>query len=293
MPPETGCPRSPVRPARGKGSRDHVLAVAGHDEQAAGPDPLQHVERLHRTDRDMLDHASQVAARVEHVARHLLDQHRQRRVRQQRPVRQHAEQLDAVSSQPALERQREARVRLVVDLVDDRTHHLDAVSVEQRAIEDDLVDRAADAGLAHDQRAGAEHPSHVGVGEPDDRADTGVAGALDQDDLATTADTCVCVADAGRQVVHDITGDERLREATGDVDGAQRVGRIRQPEDALHEDRVLVDRLSVDHAVALPDRLDEPGLQPAADERGEQAERDRRLAAVLARGREIDLAHGT
>ena len=75
-------------PVRGDRRVDHVLAVAGHDQQAAGPDPLQQVARLHRADGHVLDRAVQVGALVEHLAGHLLDQHRQRRVGEQRPVRE-------------------------------------------------------------------------------------------------------------------------------------------------------------------------------------------------------------
>ena len=69
------------------------------------------------------------------------------------------------------------------------------------------------------------------------------------------------------------------------------VERVGQPEHVAHQDRVLVGRDAVDDRVALADRLDEAGLEAAVEERREQPERERGLAAVHARGREVELAH--
>ena len=50
--------------------------------------------------------------------------------------------------QAALEGPGQARLGVEVDLVDDRPGDLDAVALEQRGVEHDLVDRPADAALA-------------------------------------------------------------------------------------------------------------------------------------------------
>ena len=73
--------------------------------------------------------------------------------------------------------------------------------------------------------------------------------------------------------------------------GLMTVERVRQAEDVAHEDRVLVGRDVTDERVTLADRLDESGLEAAVHERREQPERERRLAAVHAGGREVDLSH--
>ena len=41
---------------------DHVLAVARDDDERARPDPLEHVARLHRPDRDAVDHPVEIGA---------------------------------------------------------------------------------------------------------------------------------------------------------------------------------------------------------------------------------------
>ena len=63
---------------------------------------------------------------------------------------------------------------------------------EERVVEDDLVDRPADAGLADDDCAGPEHRGDVGVGEVDDRPDAGMAGALDQEHVAIDRQPFAC-----------------------------------------------------------------------------------------------------
>ena len=60
-------------------------------------------------------------------------------------------------AEAALEDLGDARLGVEVDLVDDRPRDLDAVAREERRVEDDLVDRAADAALADDDRRRPEH----------------------------------------------------------------------------------------------------------------------------------------
>ena len=98
----TGDPDAVGQVGRRQG-QDHVLAVAGHDDERPRPDPLEHVPRLHRPDRDAVDDPVQIRARVDRLALDALEDHPERRVRQDRPDRQHAEQADPVVRQPSLE----------------------------------------------------------------------------------------------------------------------------------------------------------------------------------------------
>ena len=140
--------------------------------------------------------------------------------------------------------------------------------------------------------AGApEHRRDRGVGQADDGADPGVAGALDQQDVAIGRERRVGGADPGRQVLDDPALDVRLGEAARDVDRAHPAERLGQPEDVPHEDRVLVRRHAVLDDGPLADRLHEPGRQARASEAVEHPEADRGLAPVLAGRGEIDLAH--
>ena len=116
-----------------------------------------------------------------------LEDHRQGRVRQDRPVRQDAQQRDPVAGEAALQGPGQARLGVEVDLVDDRPGDLDAVPLEQRRVEHDLVDRAPDAALGHDDRRRPEHRRDGRVRQPDDRPDPGMAGPLDEQDVAVAA----------------------------------------------------------------------------------------------------------
>ena len=97
--------------------------------------------------------------------------------------------------------------------------------------------------------------------------------------------------DARRQVLHEPAFDEALGEAARDVDRAHLGQRLGQVEDVAHQDGVLVGGYAVLDQRALADGLHEPGRQAAAPEAVEDAEADGRLAPVLARGGEVDVAH--
>ena len=105
-----------------------------------------------------------------------------------------------------------------VDLVDDRAGDLDPLGPEQRGVEDDLVDRATDAALADDEDGGAEERRDGRVREPDHRADAGMAGALDEQDVVV-AEGGLRVEDPRAEVLDDVAGDVGLREAARDVHG--------------------------------------------------------------------------
>ena len=277
---------------RRRDREDHVLAVAGHDDERLRPDPFEHVRGLHRADRHAADDLVEVRARVDRLAVNPFEDHRERRVGQDRAVRQHAEERDAEPFEALLEDPPEIRSRGQVDLVDDRTADVHALPLEQRGIEHDLVDRAADAALRDDDRGRTEHARHDRVREPDHRSDTGVSGALDEHDVAVTGEAGMRGPDAGRQVLDDAALDVVAREAAWDVDRAHPVERFGQPEHAAHEDRVLVGRDAVLDDRPLADRLDEPDGEASLLESVEDAEADRRLAAVLPRGGEVDVPHG-
>ena len=136
---------------------------------------------------------SRSGAGVERLAVDAFEDHRQGRVGQDRPVGQHAQQRDAVAREAALQGPGEARLGVEVDLVDDGARDVDAVPLEQRGVEHDLVDRAADAALGDDDGGRTEHRRDGRVREVDDGADAGVAGALDQQDVAVAANAA-CAA---------------------------------------------------------------------------------------------------
>ena len=97
--------------------------------------------------------------------------------------------------------------------------------------------------------------------------------------------------DAGRQVLHDLALDVGLGEPARDVDRAHLAERFGQPEDLLHEDRVLVGRDAVLDDRPLADRLQEAGRQAAPLEAVEDAQADRGLAPVLPGRGEVDMTH--
>ena len=105
-------------------------------------------------------------------------------------------------------------------------------ALEQRRVEHDLVDRPADAALGHDDRRRAEHRRDRRVRQPDDRADAGVAGALDEQDVALGGERGVGGPDPRRQVLDDLALDVRLGEPARDVDRAHLAERLGQAEDA-------------------------------------------------------------
>ena len=168
---------------------------------------------------------------------------------------------------------------------------LTPLPLEQRRVEDDLVDRAPDAALRDDDGGRAEHPGDGRVRQPDDRPDAGVTGAFDEQDVAFGGEGRVGGADPGRQVLDDLALDVGLGEAPRDVDRAHLLERLAQAEDLLHEHGILVGGHAVLDDRPLADRLQEGRRQPAPLEPVEDAEADRGLAAVLPGRGEIDMSH--
>ena len=228
-----------------------------------GTDAFDDMARLHRADGHVLDLAVQVVARMEQLAGHLLDEHRQRRVGQDGSVGQGAQQADAVPREAHAQHLGQARVGVRVDLVDHGAQDLDAAPREQGVVEHDLVDGPADAGLRDDDRGRAQRRRDIGIGQADDRPDAGMPGPLHDHDVAARRDRRVCVADACAKVVRDPTLDERLGEAPRDVHRAHHGQLVGQPEHRPDQDGVLVRRHTVDHRIALADRLHEPGHEAA------------------------------
>ena len=194
-------------------------------------------------------------------------------------------------ARPRSKRPGETRFRVEVHLVDDGSGDADTDPLEQRRVEDDLVDRAPHAALRDDDRGRAEHRGHRGVRQPDDRPDTGMTGALDEQDVAVGGERRVGGPDARRQVLDDLAFDVRLGEPARDVDRAHLGQRLVQAEHVTHQDRVLVGRDPVLDDRPLADRLQERGGQAAALESVEDAQADRGLAAVLPGRGQVDMAH--
>ncbi len=93
------------------------------------------------------------------------------------------------------------------------------------------------------------------------------------------------------EVLDDLAGDVRLREAAGDVDRAHDRVRLEQAEGLVHQNGVLVRRDAVIDDGPLADRLQEPGAEAASQEPVKQAKRGRGLAPVLPGSGEVELAH--
>jgi hypothetical protein len=280
-----------LEPALRQG-QDHVLAIAGDDDERPRSDPLQHVPRLHRPDRDAVDHPIEVRTRVDRLAVDPFENHPESRVRQDRPDGEDAEEADAVGAQSSLQNLLDARLGVEIDLVHYGPGDRHAVGREMGGIEDDLVDRPADAAFADDDRRRPEHPRHDRIRQADHRADAGMARPLDEEDVVVGSERIAGGNDAGAEVLDDLARDVLLREAAGDVNGAHRAVVGGERKDLVHEDRVLVRRLAVVDDGSLTDRLHEGGPQARSEEAVEEAQGGRGLAPVLAGGGQIELAHG-
>ena len=162
---------------------------------------------------------------------------------------------------------------------------------EQGGIQHDLVDRSADSTLGHDDGRRAEHRCDHGVRQADHGTDSGVACPLHEHDLTFRGKPLECRADASRQVLDDVAGDVRLGEAPRYVNRTHEGEWLGQVEDALHKDCVLIGRDAVLDDRSLADGLDESRRQAAREEAVHQPDRDRRLSAVLAGRREIQMTH--
>ena len=194
--------------------------------------------------------------------------------------------------QPSLQGAGEVGFREQVDLVHDRAGDRDAGPLEQRLVEDDLVDRTSDTTLGHDHGRRSEHRRDLGVRQPDDRPDARVASPFDEQHVALGDEGGVGRQDAARKVLDHLAIDVALGEASRDVDRAHLLERLGKVEDALHEDGVLIGRNAIlDHG-ALADRLDEPGRQSPPQEPVHDPEAERGLAAVLAGRGEVYVAQG-
>ena len=186
---------------------------------------------------------------------------------------------------------RQARLGVEIDLVHDRARHVHAVTFEQGGVEDDLVDRPADAALRDDDRRRPEHRCDDGVREPDHRPDPGMARPLDEQDVALGREGGMGVQDPLRQVRHHTTFDVGLGEPPWDVDRTHPGDGLAEVEDALHEDGVLVGRDAFLDDGSLADRLHESRGQSSTLEAVHHAQADRGLAAVLTGRGEIDVTH--
>ena len=248
--------------------------------------------RLHRPDGHAINDPVEVRSVVDRLSVEPFENHLERRAGEDRAPGQHAEEGDAVGRQPALDHPGDARLGIDVDLVDDRPGDVDALGPEERRVQDDLVDRAADAALADDDRRRPEHRRDRGVRKADHRPDAGMAGALDEEHVVGLVGR-PGLHHPSAEVLYDLAGDVRLGEAARDVDRAHHVVGLGQAERLVHEDRVLVCRLAVIDHRPLADRLHESGVEPAFEEPVEQTQGSRGLAPVLARGGEVELAHRT
>ena len=216
------------------------------------------------------------------------DDELERWVGQEFGVRDASEQLDAVELQAATQDIRQLRMRDHVDLVHHRPEHRHPVRREQRPVEDDLVDRPADAALADDDDRCLEHGCGACVREPDDGTDAGVPRALDHHQVPAVRHPLVRPEYLGLEIVGDTPQDEVGGEPARQRDRRHVVEGVGQAVDLLDQHRVLVGPRPVDDQVALSDRLHESQLESPLPDGRDQPEAGRRLAAILAGRRQED-----
>ena len=246
--------------------------------------------RLHGTDRHVTDGLARGRLPRQQLALQVGHDQLKGRVGEELAVRDAADQLDPVLGQATTEDLGQVRVRIHLDLVDDRPQHLDPVLLEEGGVEHDLVDRAADTPFADDDHLAPQQGGHRRVGHPDHRADPGVPGALDHDKVLPGGDASEGALHLPGQVVADAAHDEVRREVPGQGHRAHVVQRVRQIEDLAHQDGILVGARAVDHQVALPHRLQEAKPMTGAHDPGDQPQRGGGLAAVLSGCRQKDSA---
>ena len=121
------------------------------------------------------------------------------------------------------------------------------------------------------------------IGEIEDRADAGVAGPFDDDEILLPGGAVERVLDAPDEQLVVRFLDVAPGEIRLDRDRAHRLQRRVDAEGLVDQDGVFVDLLAIDLHEALADRLDEADAPYAFAQRGEKAERGGGLAVVLIR----------
>jgi len=181
------------------------------------------------------------------------------------------------------------------DLVQNSADDFDASLVEESLVERDLVDGPADAPGTDEDDLGVEEMGDAGVGEVEDAAHAGMAGALDEGEVLLpghavegAADFVLQDREHGAGVLQVAAG-----EAAVDRHGAHALDGHPDIEDGVEEMGVLVDLLALHLNEALADGLDESDPRVERLEGGEQAETDGRLAVVHARGGDEQAARHT
>ena len=130
------------------------------------------------------------------------------------------------------------------------------------------------------------------IREVEDRADAGVAGAFDDDEVLFPRRAVEGILDAPDEEFVVRVLDVAAREIRLDGDRAHRLERRVDAEGLVDQHGVLVDALAFDFDEALADRLDETDAPAPLSQRGEKAERGGGLAVVLLRGGDEDARGG-
>ena len=204
---------------------------------------------------------------------------------------QHAEERDAVQREAALERPLDPGLVVHADLVDEGAGDRHAVRGEVGRIEHDLVDRPPYAALGHDhrRRPQLETPRWRWTGRSPrrrrrDRCPRRAARRGRRTPRARHR-SVRRGPPPPRRAMYDLVKPRGMWTGLITPYGSGR------PKTVPHQDGVLVGRDPVLDDRPLADRLHEPGAQAAPPEAVEQPERGGGLAAVLAGGGEVQVAH--
>jgi hypothetical protein len=199
-------------------------------------------------------------------------------------VRDDAEEFEALALEAAPGEVGDVLEFFGEDLVEDDPDDLDTLGLEEGAVHGDFVDGETDATAGDDDDLGSEEFGDGGVGEVEDGADAGVAGALDEDELLFPGDAVEGLVDPLDEGIEIGVLEVAPGEVWFDSDGRHVDERAVEPEDVVHEDGVLIDLLFVDFYEALSDGLDVADSAVAAFEGGEESEGGGGFAVVLPGG---------
>ena len=277
----------------GDGGEDNVVAVAGGDNEGAGLEVLDDAFGGHSADYDAGDALfGAAAAGVDPASADLLGDLGEVGGGEQLLHGQDAEEGHAEAGEAFAGVFSDHGDFGGFDFVEDGAEDLNAVLIEEGFVKCDLVDGTADAAGADQDDGGVEEFGNAGVGEVEDAAHAGVAGALDEGEVFFPRNAVEGAADAVFELGEHGVGvfDEAARESGVHRDGAHAFDGHADFIDGVEEDGVFVDHVAGDLDEALADGFDEADAGEVLLKGGEEAEAGGSLAVVHARGGDEDAA---
>ncbi len=263
---------------------DEFVAVAAGDDEGAGFDVVFGVAGGHGADLDAGDAAALVFGSGDEGAADFLVNLVEGRLAQFGVVGHDAEQGQAEALEAAGAVFADEVHFVGHDLVEDRADDFDAVFFKEGEVEGDLVDGFADAAGADDDDFAVEHFGDGGVGEVEDAADSGVAGAFDDDEVLFPGRFVEGGLDFAGEFGVVAAGEVAAGEVGLDGDGAHRAQGGADFVGLVDEHGVFVDLEAFDLDEALADGLDVADVVEAFFERREESDGRGGLAVVHACG---------